>query len=100
MTTVFDGTFCAPIALRTIWRTVEIFTNAVTLMNEKRKERDERERDDEDYRPPEEIVAGRAMHRQPLSVFPADAREHVRELQRRLLDFLRHFATRASRRAS
>ena len=33
MTTVFDGTLCAPIALRTIWSTVEIFTNAVTLMN-------------------------------------------------------------------
>src|SRR5262245_41705876 len=32
MTTVFDGTLCAPIALFTIWRTVELFTNAVTLM--------------------------------------------------------------------
>ena len=33
MTTVLDGTLCAPMALRTIWSTVEIFTNAVTVMN-------------------------------------------------------------------
>ena len=31
--TVLEGTLCAPMALRTIWSTVEIFTNAVTLMN-------------------------------------------------------------------
>src|SRR6185503_14758480 len=37
MTTVFDGTDCAPIALRTIWSTVEIFTNAVTPMKRKGK---------------------------------------------------------------
>ena len=31
--TVFEGTLCAPMALRTICSTVAIFTNAVTLMN-------------------------------------------------------------------
>ena len=30
---VLDGTLCAPIALRTIWSTVAIFTKAVTVMN-------------------------------------------------------------------
>ncbi len=29
---VLDGTPCAPMALRTIWRTVAIFTKAVTVM--------------------------------------------------------------------
>ena len=33
MMTVPDGTPCAPMALRTIWSTVAIFTNAVTVMN-------------------------------------------------------------------
>src|SRR5450755_3970262 len=33
MITVLDGMFCAPIAPRTICSTVEIFTNAVNVMN-------------------------------------------------------------------
>src|SRR5450755_3534913 len=33
MMTVLDGMFCAPIAPRTICSTVEIFTNAVSVMN-------------------------------------------------------------------
>ena len=33
MMTLFEGTLCAPIALRTICSTVEIFTKAVTVMN-------------------------------------------------------------------
>ena len=33
MMMVLEGTPCAPMALRTIWSTVAIFTNAVTVMN-------------------------------------------------------------------
>ena len=62
MITLLDGTLCAPMALRTICSTVAIFTNAVTVMNANGQQRDERQRDDQDDRPAEEVVHPRAVH--------------------------------------
>ena len=59
MMTVPDGTLCAPIALRTICRTVAIFTNDVTVMKANGSNDTSASADDEDDRTRQKVVGAR-----------------------------------------